>query len=201
MADFPYTNAHGKLNAFLQKTRDAEVPDKATAKWLKSVGFKGNYDYTLLRVLKALGFADKSGSPAQVWKDYRGTKPKQVLAKCIRTAYSPLYDTYANAHDRSDEEIADAIRAKSDADEPTRGLIVNTFRALCALADYEEEESSQGGTAGDGSLRGTVGRLGAAVTVNINVQVTLPETTDETVYDKVFAAMKKHLFGGQASDD
>jgi hypothetical protein len=31
------------------------------------------------------------------------------------------------------------------------------------------------------------------VTVNINVQLVLPESTDEEVYRKFFAAMREHL--------
>jgi len=31
------------------------------------------------------------------------------------------------------------------------------------------------------------------MTVNINVQLTLPETTDENLYDRFFAAFRKHL--------
>ncbi len=30
--------------------------------------------------------------------------------------------------------------------------------------------------------------------VNINIQVTLPETTDAEVYEQIFAALKKHFF-------
>lgn len=34
---------------------------------------------------------------------------------------------------------------------------------------------------------------GNGVTINLNIQLTVPETTDEKVYDKFFEAMKKHL--------
>jgi hypothetical protein len=35
--------------------------------------------------------------------------------------------------------------------------------------------------------------LGAGLTINVNVQLTLPETTDGSVYEKLFAATREHL--------
>ena len=31
------------------------------------------------------------------------------------------------------------------------------------------------------------------ITVNVNIQLTLPETKDDTIYDKIFVSLKKHL--------
>jgi hypothetical protein len=40
------------------------------------------------------------------------------------------------------------------------------------------------------------GQRTAGSTINITIQLTLPETTDESVYEKSFAAMNKHLLAG-----
>ena len=37
------------------------------------------------------------------------------------------------------------------------------------------------------------------VTINVNVQLTIPETTDEKVFGAFFAAMRKHLIDDNVS--
>jgi hypothetical protein len=43
------------------------------------------------------------------------------------------------------------------------------------------------------SIRTVTRTLATGVTLNINIQLTVPDTTDEKVYDNFFAALKKHL--------
>jgi hypothetical protein len=40
---------------------------------------------------------------------------------------------------------------------------------------------------------------GGGVTININVQLTLPETKDEKVFDAFFSAMRRHLIDDNGS--
>lgn len=45
----------------------------------------------------------------------------------------------------------------------------------------------------DAGFRSITRTLATGVTLNINIQLTVPATTDEKVYDNFFAALKKHL--------
>ncbi len=45
----------------------------------------------------------------------------------------------------------------------------------------------------DASFHSITRTLATGVTLNINIQLTVPDTTDEKVYDNFFAALKKHL--------
>ncbi len=54
----------------------------------------------------------------------------------------------------------------------------------------EESNSTKGLTK---NIQTKIGGPNNAVTININIQLSVPETTDEKVYHKFFEAMKKHL--------
>jgi hypothetical protein len=48
------------------------------------------------------------------------------------------------------------------------------------------------GAAGERSRRGLIDG-GAGLAININIQLALPDTTDESVYDNLFSSLRKHV--------
>ena len=208
MGEIIYTIVPGKLKELLQKIRTMGVPPKANVEWLKSIGFKSSNDPSMLRVLKGIGLAGDDGTPAQPWRDYRGGDHKAVLARCIRSGYADLFQTYPDAHARGNDALEHFFASKSDAGGGAITMTVSTFRALCQLAEfrapsgeesgsnsYEESEVQPPVIARDQVKSWSQRATGS--TININIQLTLPETTDESVYEKFFAAMNKHLFAGE----
>ena len=79
MVVFAYTTVAGKIKQLLHKIRTVGVPPKATGAWLKTVGFSGSNDATLLGVLKYIGFLDASNIPTPTWSAYRGANHRRVL--------------------------------------------------------------------------------------------------------------------------
>jgi hypothetical protein len=82
-------------------------------------------------------------------------------------------------------------------------LIVSTFKSLAELADFEADapepaaaETDEPGTPRSGPAFRSVAATaeGTAPAVNINIQLQLPATEDGAIYEKLFAALKKHLF-------
>ena len=205
MASFAYTTVPGKVAALLEKMKSVGVPPKATNDWLKSIGFTSSNDRSLLAVLKQIGLIDASGQPTKRWRDFRGTGGKQALADAIRTGYSELFATYSDADSRAVSELENFFKTHTDAGQQAIDKTVSTFRALAGFADFsvpagrapdaaEETDAEVLGPSITGGSRTLVGALGAQpVTININVQLVLPESNDETVYDKFFAAMRRHL--------
>jgi hypothetical protein len=220
MADFPYTIVTGKISKLLGKIKEVGIPAKADNKWLQNIGFQGENDDSLLRVLKALSFIDESDKPTTTWSDYRGGNFKQVLARAIKRGYSELYSTYPNAHLESKENIDSFFMSSSKSlSKGTVSKVSTTFFNLCSLADFTGSQQGPGDFSpssiadlsgpqqGPGESRDdtvipetpttkVVKSFGPGITVNINIQLTLPETTDESIYEKLFSAMKKHLLSG-----
>jgi len=205
MADYPYTTVPGKIKKLFDKLTKTGIPQKATPKWLKGIGFTSSNDGTLLRILTFIGFTDSSGIPTDEWKQFRGSHGKQVLARCIKTAYAELFSTYPTANDRSRSELESFFSIHSSAGKPTIGKTVSTFQKLCELADFDAttDQGKAAATAEQAEDEADIGDLMTAAsksykgfTVNINIQLTLPETTDAKAYDAFFSAMKKHLLQG-----
>jgi len=204
MADFPYVLTAPSLKRFFGHIQSAGVPDNVTLKYLEKVGFKSKNDRYIIGVLKYLHFLDSSGVPTNLWQAYRSkTKAPAVLASSIRNAYTDLFKTFPDAHRKDNEALRNYFSAHTRVAERTLGAIVMTFKALCEFADFEAEASKAViATEGGGKVVGGVAdvslpRVSRAEPlvppININIQLQLPATNDGSIYEKLFAALKKHL--------
>jgi hypothetical protein len=147
---------------------------------------------------------DASGMPTDRWSQFRGRGGEQVLAECIKKAYAELFSTYPNAQERSRSDLETFFRTHSCAGKQAIEKTVSTFQQLCKLADFGEArvEAAAAGKGAEGKIDGAQRMTAASKShegfaININIQLTLPETTDEKVYDAFFAALKKHLLQGE----
>jgi len=207
MAQFPYTLVTGRLKELLSKIQGVGVPPKADAKWLTTLGYSSTNDRASLSVLKFIGFIDRADVPTQLWKDFRGANSKAAMANALMSGYKELYETYPDAHQRRNDELESFFKSHSKAGAQAIGKTVTTFKALCELADFSSVPSP---TPVSGEIKEVlspspgvltpsqpkVAVPGHGLTININIQLTLPEGADEAVYEKFFAAMKKHLLPG-----
>lgn len=203
MAAFAYTTVPGKIKPLLARIQQAGKPDGVDKKWLASVGFGAGNDPTLIPILRVIGFLDQANKTTERWAEYRDkSRAKKVLADGVREGYAELFETYSDAFRRGDDELKNFFRSKSEVGEKAITCTLATFRELCILADFSdvgiiaspiEPVRSNGAGSGANSPLKTIQTLGAGVTLNINIQLTLPESTDEAVYDRLFAALKKHL--------
>ncbi|MGI9861909.1 DUF5343 domain-containing protein [Moorella naiadis] len=205
MADYVYTVVPSRISELLSKIRETGIPTKkVTKEWLDALGFKSKNDYTLLRVLKFIQFVDTSSFPSDLWKDYRGANYKSVLAKGIRNGYADLFATYPDAHIRGNKDLEDFFATKSSLGKSTISRAITTFKALCALADFSavnivedinnnviEPLVQSPATTYKPDTNNKSG-----ITININIQLSLPETKDADVYDLLFLSLKKHLLNG-----
>jgi len=204
VASFAYTTVPGKLEALLTKMRDVSVPSKATVEWLQSIGFTSSNDRSMLAVLKQIGLIDEGSTPTQRWKTYRGKDGEKALADAIRTGYAELFSTYPNAQEVSTSDLESFFRTHTDAGKQAIDKTVRTFKALAKSADFSVPAGAAPtpGPETSPELQGSViasteDGPGRPVTVNINVQLVLPESTDEEVYRKFFAAMRENLLSGK----
>lgn len=213
MADAPvYTTVPGKIPNLLSKIRETGVPAKANHDWLKTLGLKSSNDRSLLTVLKHIGFIDSNGVPSPAWKQYRGADHKAVLGRALQVGYVDLYQTYPDAHLHSNTDISHVFSTKSDAGKQAIDKMVSTFKNLASLADFSDTPAAPSVTTIDGSpapapanglgLESVVASQAAgtsSLTVNINIALTLPETSDETVLAAFFKAMREHLLTDPAA--
>ncbi|WP_230972168.1 DUF5343 domain-containing protein [Archaeoglobus neptunius] len=196
MSNFPYTTVPGKLKKFFKIIQETNVPEKVTQRWLAALGFKSSNDRTIVGLLKDLGFIDASGIPTETWNNYRNRElaPK-IMASAIKRAYQQLFDTYPDAHRKDKEALKNFFAAQTNLASNTIDRIILTFKALCELADFEETESVTQNAKMDKSLTRppTIKLPTHGLAININIQLQLPATNDEEVYDKLFRSLKRNL--------
>lgn len=200
MADFTYSPQPARLKPFFEHIQPAGVPTKVTQKYLESVGFMSKNDRYLISILKFIGFLDTNGVPTEKWRAYRNREAAPgVIAQAIRTAYSDLFDTFPDAYRKDNEALRNYFSTHTTHSERTIGLLVRTFTALCELANFDtvpkEESVPKRTTPETAEVRVPQTTLlgSSGMTVNLNIQLTLPATEDTSIYEKLFAAMKKNL--------
>lgn len=205
MVEFPYTANTGKLREFLSTIRNIGIPPNgATQDWFQQIGFKSSNDRPILRVMRFINFIDSSSKPTDLWRQYRTEQHKKILAQGIVQGYNELFQIYPDANKRSNKELNDFFTSKSSAGKQAIEKTIQTFKALCELAEFNGENivdttsntdinTDQISGKDETSLRVMRPTKDSGITININIQLTLPDTTDPKVYDNFFAAMKNHL--------
>jgi hypothetical protein len=200
---YPYVASPDKIPILFKKIGEIGIPKKFGVATLKSIGFTSSNDARLISVVKFLGFTDQSGTPAPLWTEYR-KHPKSAIATAIITAYSELFQHYADADKRDTEALRTYFAASSSLGALAVTQMVGTFKALCRLGDFSnanltEERQPDLEDQAPPSRRSSavepamtmVGRDG--LTVNLNVQLQLPSDATADTYERFFEAMRKHL--------
>jgi hypothetical protein len=202
-AEFIYTTNPAKITPFMEKIRSAGKPEKVTLKTIESLGFKSINDRALLPIIKGLGLVDGSGVPTARWSEFRSNY-KTALAAGIREHYAKLFALYPDAYQKDTEALNSFFSSHTSVAAGTLKFIISTFKALSSLADFTAPGSTTVGV----SSAGASGEAGAPAiitqskpivsaaagwTVNINVQLTLPENADAKTFEQFFKAMKQHL--------
>jgi hypothetical protein len=200
---YTYALKTGSLKEYLQKLKSKElsVPEKVNREYLKSVGYTSSNDFPIIRVLQSIGFIDKSDTPLQSLRDFRTQKSGQVMADALRKAYEDLFKIYPEPNKRTREELENFFaQGRPDVKKFTLGLYLDTFKILCEFADFgavteEKIEVTETGIRETAPKKSQlVPQVPEGLAINLNIQITLPVTDNAEVYDKIFEALKKHIF-------
>jgi hypothetical protein len=201
MAEYPYTGVVGKLRRFMEKLQASGLPPVASQGWLKSFGFTSSNDRSILNVIKFLGFVDGTSRPTDCWQRFK-SGDNGALATAVRTSYEALFMMYPDAQARTEDELKTFFGSKTTAGPMVVRQTVSTFKTLCSLADFSADHESAervalSTEAPDGRHKALAHRTSRAqalgTVVNINIQLTIPEASNEETYDKFFAALRRHL--------
>lgn len=207
MSEYTYTNATGKLKDLLEKIRTIGKPQKnIDTKWLNSIGFK-NSDRPMLGILHQIGFTNDDNIPTERWTQYKGKDYKRVLAIGIKEGYNDLYNTYPDAHNRSKEDLVNFISSKkASVGEQAISAIVNTYKALCELADFSEGNKIEAEEiidnkshlqlpANESNKQSPVISPAFTPNLHINIQIHISADSSLDQIDQIFKSMAKHFKG------
>lgn len=197
-------NLEPMINAVLT----AKAPERFSYKFLEGLGFKGSNDRLYINVFKGLGLLDENGVPTDRYYRFLDQSIyKQVLAEGIREAYEDLFNININAQDLTQEEVKNKLKTLTQGQKTDKVIscMAMTFSALCGLADWKvinkkkeepiiekKEEKAILEKPVEKSIPDYDRR--SKMELHYDIQIHLPETRDEGVYDAIFSSLKKHLF-------
>jgi hypothetical protein len=208
--EFPLHKNPKKLVDFFGIVQKEQVPDKVNKEFLHVHKFASSYDEAIPKILVQLDFVNSARIPSEKWRRYRdASQSKRVMGEAIRIAYAELFKVYSNPLEKSRVDLSNFFKGKTELDEKNVNYVITTFEQLCSMASFNQNGELPSSTITDDpsnhppdievplqQQRPPI-KTGCGTnqyTVNLNIELQLPETTNPDVYDKLFESMKKHLF-------
>jgi hypothetical protein len=210
-----YTVKPNSIPAYFDAILNAQPPERFSIKFLENLGFTSTNDRLFIGLMKDLGFLTNDGVPEQRYFQFLDRSQSQkVLATAIREAYSDLFSVNRSANTLSVEDVRNKLRTlyagkKTDS---VIDRIASTFKSLCENADFSEpatltppppkEQEQQTETAtGTQSNKAKADEESSPPAQNkikvgslqYHINIVLPETRDQGVYDAIFKSLRDHL--------
>jgi hypothetical protein len=204
-----------KLGNILTAIQSAQAPPKFNRTFLENLGFTSSGDRLVINVLKAVGLLSSDGTPTdRYFRFLDQTQAQQVLAEGIREAYSDLFQLNRDAQAMPKAELKGKIKTLTQgkvSDNVVEKMAI-TFQGLVKHADFKApmsvksdarpirpaDSSDDDGEDDKGQLQDQSGSpdVGGALPIaglvyTINLQ--LPESRDQAVYDALFKSLRAHL--------
>lgn len=200
-SQYPFATSQAGLKKILEGIPGWVTPDKVNSSWLAGVGFSGGAAKQSLAALRGIGIVGTGGEPTELWAALR-TKDRVTFAAGIRAHYAPFFSTYADAHRKDTEALLALVRSQTSYGEDTQKRVVATFKTFCEFGDFDADAPPADGqnepvkTIKAKVPKGpTTGGAAGGIALTVNLQLQLPASDSGEVYEKLFAAMSKHLKG------
>jgi hypothetical protein len=196
-----YTHKPGAISDYFDAIKNAGIPERFTFKFLNDLGFEATNDRMFLSILKELGFIDSDGKPTnRYYKFLDRNESAKMIAEGIQVAYSDLFTVNTKAYELSLEEVKNKLRSlyAGKKTDQVIGRIAATFISLCEIADFslpknisdtDETKTSIIKTESDDVYKKPL-ELKA---LEYHINIVLPSTKDQSVYDAIFKSLRDHL--------
>jgi hypothetical protein len=191
---------------FFNAIQTAKAPDKFTTKFLKDLDFTSSNDRLFIGVLKGLSFLDDSGVPTERYFAFLDhSQSGRVLAEAIQDAYDELFALNKNAQRLPLDEVKGKLKSltQGQKSENVIGWMANTFKTLCDLADWSSPAAAAKKKTPPevpvetpppaSDVQPPIEPVARELELHYNIQIILPESRDQAVYDALFASLRRHL--------
>lgn len=212
---YPYTNSVGGLISTLHKLRKV-FPPSVTTKTLAQWGFAPKNERYVIGVLKYLGVIDEDGkkSPeaSKVFSHHNDADFEEAFSKIVRERYSGLFEIHGDDTWTCDQD--DLVSFFRHEDETSATVGARQARTFQALADTAGTRGTEALPSPSKSTPGPkkpavpkkkkktttmpvpeapVPSDTRAVGLTVRIELNLPATTDQKVYDGIFKSVRKYL--------
>ena len=201
-----YTVKPGSIPDYFEAILNAEPPNRFNNPFLVNLDFKSTNDRLIISILKDLGFIDTDGAPKQRYFDFLDqTQSKIVLADAIKDAYSDLFAINKEAYRMTLEEVKNKFKTLYAGTK--KDIIIqrsaSTFVALCDYADFtstikkdivedkaEDKKDKKENILPQEAIKSPTITFDA---LQYHINIVLPESRDQAVYDAIFKSLRDHL--------
>lgn len=209
-----WTIKTGTIKDYFEAIKQAQAPERFSVRFLEGLGFKSTNDRKFIGILRALRFLDADGKPTARYYEYLDlSRSEAVLAQAIREAFADLFAINKDAQKLTSEQVKNKLRTlyAGSKKDTVIGYIATTFTALVKCADFtagaspvqesretpaaagEPDSETAGGTpmpAAPAPPAKPPARVGS---LQYHINIVLPESRDQAVYDAIFKALRDHL--------
>jgi hypothetical protein len=212
MADsYPYVLNNGKIRTLFDAIGNAAKPQRFTHEFLKKIGFPSSNDRAFIGLFRHLGLIGSDNAPTSLFDDVRDpNRMPHALGVAIQESYADLFSINKNIHKATDVDIKATISRVTGRDADYVNRAYGTFKALLALSRFDgvgevsakiadpptpkEDSASAPREADVGSSR-HLDRVASQgkMSLNYNIQIHLPATTDISVYNAIFRSLRDTL--------
>jgi hypothetical protein len=201
-----YTIKTGAIPAYFEAMRGAEAPERFSVKFLQNLEFTSSNDRLIIGVLKELGFLNADGVPQDRYHEFLDKSQSwTVLAEGIKEAYADLFAVNKEASTLDVDGAFNKLRTlyKGEKKDTVIRNIAKTFVALCEIADFskprEKAKTKEESTKKPPPAKVIADSGGAeknALSIDAlqyHINIVLPDTRDQSVYDAIFKSLRDHL--------
>jgi hypothetical protein len=198
---FPYTTKPSSLRRLLQEIPKKPKPPKFDKELLKSWGFSDANDYSMIRVLKAVGLLAENNQPTDLYARYMALDGgPAALSDPIRKLYEPMFVASHTPYKESLEKLQNLFNIHSGGGDRALDQQIQTFKALCENASFEAspQTSTQPATPqrSPSFTDPNLGQSSSVVpTTHINVHIHLPENKTRRDYEAMIEDIGRYIFG------
>lgn len=211
MADsYPYVLNNGKIKTLFEAIENAAKPSKFTHEFLKKIGFPSSNDRAFVSLFRHLGLIAGDNVPTQLFDEVRDpSRFPYALGSAVKESYADLFAINKNIHRATDVEIKAAISRVTGRDADYVSRAYGTFKALLSLSKFDGNPTSvkDVSAAPEPQDTGSVEQVamnspaveipvlhrGGPLSLNYNIQIHLPATTDISVYNAIFRSLRETL--------
>jgi len=205
-----YATNQGDLRKILRRIRDEGMPSKVDKIFLKKIDITNDHSMGRIRaVIRTMGLIDDQLAPTEVWEKARKNF-KETMLESLKKLY-PDASNFLTYKDDDREKLKKHFRSETGLGSVAIEMATSTFLTIQAAANGNLDEQKEAKPARKLARQS---KLPKRVTVStsskqaerkvegnspqpqvaINIQLTVPQDSTGEVYDKFFAAMKRHLF-------
>lgn len=209
----PYVTSASSVKNALERIRSAATPPRFTTDFVNTVlQIKGGTGSVITPFMKRLGFVASDGTPTELYKRFRNqVNGGAALAEGIKHGYAELSTANEYFYKLSDKDLQALILQVTGLDKENRVAlaIFSTLKTLKSFADFDAEDSAHAASASIGISQASEQEperaqfrefasesrgmgLNLAYTINLN----LPATTDQAVFNAIFKSLREHLLSG-----